>query len=104
MCPIPLRRPLHYRGHALPSRRGLPERPPHLHARAPTVNSVRRVLAVSPHLDDAALSAGATLADLAARGVDVQVCTLFTGAPHEPLSAVARAFHARCDLPRTHPR
>lgn len=59
----------------------------------------RRVLAVSPHLDDAALSAGATLADLTARGADVEVVTLFAGAPHEPLSTVARAFHATCDLP-----
>ncbi|MGH3805316.1 MAG: PIG-L deacetylase family protein [Pseudonocardiaceae bacterium] len=63
------------------------------------MNTVRRVLAISPHLDDAALSAGATLADLAARGADVEVCTLFAGAPYEPLSAVARAFHTKCGLP-----
>ncbi|MGH3978534.1 MAG: PIG-L deacetylase family protein [Pseudonocardiaceae bacterium] len=63
------------------------------------MNTARRVLAVSPHLDDAALSAGATLADLAAQGADVEVCTLFAGTPPEPVSAVARDFHARCGLP-----
>lgn len=61
--------------------------------------SVRGVLAISPHLDDAALSVGATLADFSARGADVEVLTLFAGAPHEPLSEVARAFHAKCGLP-----
>ncbi|MGH3922585.1 MAG: PIG-L family deacetylase, partial [Pseudonocardiaceae bacterium] len=65
------------------------------------MNTVRRVLAISPHLDDAALSAAATLADFVARGADVEVVTLFAGTPHEPLSAVARAFHAKCNLPDT---
>ncbi|MGH3769919.1 MAG: PIG-L deacetylase family protein [Pseudonocardiaceae bacterium] len=63
------------------------------------MNTVRRVLAVSPHLDDAALSAGATLADFAVHGADVEVCTVFAGTPGEPVSSVARAFHARCGLP-----
>lgn len=36
------------------------------------------VLAVSPHLDDAAFSAGALLAGLAARGAEVRVVTVFT--------------------------
>jgi len=63
------------------------------------VTTVRRVLAISPHLDDAALSAGATLADFAAQGADVEVVTLFAGTPREPLSAIARAFHAACGLP-----
>ncbi len=58
----------------------------------------RRVLGVSPHLDDAALSVGATLADHAAAGSDVIVCTLFAGAPREPLSPVARGFHTQCGL------
>ncbi|MDQ3762492.1 MAG: PIG-L family deacetylase [Actinomycetota bacterium] len=58
-----------------------------------------RVLAISPHLDDAALSAGATLADFAAQGADVEVVTLFAGTPREPLSPVARAFHVKCHLP-----
>ena len=41
------------------------------------------VLAVSPHLDDAAFSAGALLAGLAARGARVRVVTVFTaGAPN----------------------
>lgn len=64
------------------------------------MNTVRRVLVVSPHLDDAALSVGATLADFAARGADVEVCTLFAGVPCAPLSAVARAFHSKVDLPQ----
>ncbi len=68
------------------------------------MNTQRRVLAISPHLDDAALSAGATLADFAARGANVDVVTLFAGTPHEPLSAVNRAFHAKCGSPRTPPR
>ncbi|MGH3906556.1 MAG: PIG-L deacetylase family protein [Pseudonocardiaceae bacterium] len=63
------------------------------------MSTVQRVLAVSPHLDDAALSAGATLADLVAQGADVQVVTLFAGVPDESLSAVARVFHANCGLP-----
>ncbi|MGH3693986.1 MAG: PIG-L deacetylase family protein [Pseudonocardiaceae bacterium] len=60
---------------------------------------MRRIFAVSPHLDDAALSAGATLADFAARGVDVEVLTLFAGSPREGLSEIARGFHAKCGLP-----
>lgn len=63
------------------------------------MNSALRVLAISPHLDDAALSVGATLAEFSARGADVEVLTLFAGTPHEPLSDVARAFHVKCDLP-----
>lgn len=59
----------------------------------------RRVLAISPHLDDAALSAGATLADYAATDSEVHVCTLFAGVPHEPLSSTARGFHNKCGLP-----
>jgi len=58
-----------------------------------------RVLAVSPHLDDAALSVGALLAGLASGEAEVHVVTLFAGPPQEPLSPVARAFHADCGLP-----
>lgn len=63
------------------------------------MSTPRRVLAISPHLDDAALSVGATLADLAAQGAHIHVVTLFTGSPTEPLSAVARHFHTNCGLP-----
>lgn len=63
------------------------------------MSTARRVLAISPHLDDAALSVGATLADLAAQGADIHVVTMFAGAPTEPLSAVARTFHTNCGLP-----
>ncbi len=54
------------------------------------------VLAVSPHLDDAVLSAGATLAQLSLDGWDVEVCTVFAGVPTHPLSRVAQSFHADC--------
>lgn len=63
------------------------------------MNGARRVLAISPHLDDAALSAGGLLAGLADRGSAVHVVTLFAGPPPEPLSPVARAFHGKCGLP-----
>jgi LmbE family N-acetylglucosaminyl deacetylase len=43
-----------------------------------------RVLAVSPHLDDAAFSAGATLAALADAGHEVVVVTVFTGSVLDP--------------------
>ncbi|MFI7583564.1 PIG-L deacetylase family protein [Kocuria sp. M1N1S27] len=42
------------------------------------------VLAVSPHLDDAAFSAGALLAGLAARGAQVRVATVFTASVPGP--------------------
>lgn len=40
-----------------------------------------QLLVVSPHLDDAVLSLGATLAHLARRGVDVRVLTVLGGDP-----------------------
>ncbi|NAZ85288.1 PIG-L deacetylase family protein [Kineococcus indalonis] len=43
-----------------------------------------RVLAVSPHLDDAAFSAGGLLAGLAAAGADVLVVTVHTGSVARP--------------------
>lgn len=59
----------------------------------------KTVLAVSPHLDDAALSAGATLAELALQGADVHICTIFSAVPPGPLSDVAASFHRDCGLP-----
>ncbi len=50
-----------------------------------------RVVAVSPHLDDAVFSAGAALAALAARGHDVRVVTTFTRSVPEP-----RGFALAC--------
>lgn len=55
------------------------------------------VLAVSPHLDDAALSVGAGLAMLSA-GRPVTVLTVFAGDPGPELSPVARRHHDRCRL------
>ena len=43
-----------------------------------------RVVAVSPHLDDAAFSAGGTLAGYARDGIDVTVITCFTGSVAAP--------------------
>ncbi|HZF77430.1 MAG TPA: PIG-L family deacetylase [Acetobacteraceae bacterium] len=53
----------------------------------------RRALALSPHLDDAAFSAGATLAGLAARGWEVTVLTAFTRSMPAP-----RGFALACQL------
>ncbi|MBV7245847.1 PIG-L deacetylase family protein [Streptomyces sp. MW-W600-10] len=51
------------------------------------------VLAVSPHLDDAALSCGATLARWAAEGRDVLVYSAFAGLPEPPFPPAAQRFH-----------
>lgn len=56
------------------------------------------ILAISPHLDDAVMAAGATMAALADAGQRVVVCTVFAGQPLPPLSPVATAFHADCGL------
>lgn len=42
-----------------------------------------RLLVLSPHLDDAVLSVGATMAHLARRGVRVEVVTVFGGDPRQ---------------------
>lgn len=60
-----------------------------------------RVLALSPHLDDAVFSIGATLAQFVARGTSVTVCTLFSGVPDADLSPFARSLHRQCGLPPT---
>ncbi|WP_447038487.1 PIG-L deacetylase family protein [Streptomyces sp. DSM 118878] len=56
------------------------------------------VLAISPHLDDAVLSAGARLFELARQGATVTVVTLFAGAPAPPHSTLAELFHAEWQL------
>lgn len=55
-----------------------------------------RVLAVSPHLDDAVLSAGGLLSQLIRGGAEVDVVTLFAGIPHGELSGTARHIHDLC--------
>ena len=52
-----------------------------------------KLLAVSPHLDDAAFSAGATLAQRAAAGWQVTVATCFTGNVARP-----QGFALACQL------
>lgn len=54
---------------------------------------MRTALAISPHLDDAAFSAGATLARLSARGWRVVVATVFTGNVARP-----EGFALACQL------
>lgn len=56
------------------------------------------ILAISPHLDDAVMGVGATIAALCETGRDVVVCTVFAGDPTGELSPVAEAFHADCGL------
>lgn len=51
------------------------------------------ILAVSPHLDDAVLSYGGSMAEHAKRGDDVLVFTVFAGSPEPPYSPVAEYFH-----------
>jgi LmbE family N-acetylglucosaminyl deacetylase len=60
---------------------------------------MRSVLAVSPHLDDAVLSAGGRITELAASGVQVTVFTVFAGDPSRPYSALARSLHKNWGLP-----
>jgi LmbE family N-acetylglucosaminyl deacetylase len=60
---------------------------------------VGSVLVVSPHLDDAALSIGATLACLSGMGSKVEVLTLFAGKPTDGLSGPAKHFHTLCCQP-----
>lgn len=47
----------------------------------------RRVVALSPHLDDAVFSLGATIARLARTGADVTIVTIFGGDPDSPIPA-----------------
>lgn len=57
------------------------------------------ILAVSPHLDDAALSAAGQLRGFVERGDVVEVVTLFAGIPQPPYSAPAVFMHGLWDLP-----
>ncbi|MFI9452352.1 PIG-L deacetylase family protein [Amycolatopsis sp. NPDC052450] len=53
-----------------------------------------RLLAISPHLDDAVLSLGATLGRAARDGAEVLVHTVFAGTAPPPYSAAAERMHA----------
>jgi LmbE family N-acetylglucosaminyl deacetylase len=53
-----------------------------------------RLLAISPHLDDAVLSLGAGLAQAAQDGAKVTVYTAFAGTAPPPYSAAAERMHA----------
>ena len=64
----------------------------------PQVRTPLQVLAASPHLGDAAFSAGATLATLIAHGHRVTLATAFT-ASAEPHSAFALARQAELGVP-----
>jgi len=54
---------------------------------------VRNVVAISPHLDDAAFSAGGTIAMLAAKGFAVTMVTVFTASVPNP-----QGFALACQL------
>jgi len=53
-----------------------------------------RLLAISPHLDDAVLSFGAGLAQAALDGAEVIVYTVFAGTASPPYSPAAERMHA----------
>lgn len=53
-----------------------------------------RLLAISPHLDDAVLSLGAGLAQAAQEGAKVTVYTVFAGTAPPPYSPAAERIHA----------
>jgi LmbE family N-acetylglucosaminyl deacetylase len=57
-----------------------------------------RILALSPHLDDAVVSAGAALHDFAAAGHEVVVHTVLAGLAEPPYSPLARGIHYLCRL------
>ncbi|UBU14932.1 PIG-L deacetylase family protein [Nonomuraea gerenzanensis] len=60
-----------------------------------------RILAISPHLDDAVLSVGASLAQAEQDGGKVTVFTVFAGSAAPPYSPAAERFHARWGLSPT---
>jgi LmbE family N-acetylglucosaminyl deacetylase len=60
---------------------------------------MRTVLAVSPHPDDAVLSFGGRLAELAADGTRVVIYTVFAGIPDPPFSPAAVRLHELWQLP-----
>lgn len=57
------------------------------------------VIFLSPHLDDAALSCGASISMLVEQSIDVRVYTVFSGIPKtEELSQLAKAIHLEGEL------
>jgi LmbE family N-acetylglucosaminyl deacetylase len=59
---------------------------------------VAKLLAISPHLDDAVLSYGGRLAELSGAGHEVVVYTVFAGTPTPPYSPAALGFHSQWEL------
>lgn len=55
-----------------------------------------RLVVLSPHLDDTALSCGAAVAAAVGQGTEVAAVTVFDGDPQGELSAAAREFHHAC--------
>ncbi|MFL6130670.1 MAG: PIG-L deacetylase family protein [Mycobacteriales bacterium] len=58
-----------------------------------------KVLAISPHLDDAVVSAGGRIFDLTASGHEVLVWTMFARSAFPPYSPLAQALHELWKLP-----
>ncbi|MEV6927293.1 PIG-L family deacetylase [Dactylosporangium sp. NPDC051485] len=56
------------------------------------------ILALSPHLDDAVFSVGASILAAVEAGHRVVVCTVLAGDPPDSRSPAGRAFHRHCGL------
>lgn len=59
----------------------------------------RRILALSPHLDDAILSVGGALRNAVLHGARVVIATLFAGEDPVELSPYAAGLHKACGYP-----
>ncbi|HVV52166.1 MAG TPA: PIG-L family deacetylase [Polyangia bacterium] len=75
----------------------MPRRPDRPWRGGGPLGSARRAVVVSPHLDDAALSLGATIARATARGAEVAVVTVFAGDPGS--AAAAGPWDHACGFP-----
>ena len=62
------------------------------------MGAMETVLVISPHLDDAVLSVGASISAMVEAGRKVIVSTVFAGDPPSPLSPAGQAFHRHCGL------
>src|ERR1700728_4600966 len=66
------------------------------HGKSELLTAVSRLVVLSSHLDDAALSCGAFMAGAVEAGVTTVAVTIFNGKPGGRLSAAAQEFHAQC--------
>lgn len=60
---------------------------------------MKKLVFISPHLDDAILSCGEYIKKMTDLGNEVNVITVFSGCPNkEEFSGIAKAFHKLCNL------